>query len=231
MRAPRTIVPAVAATILLVLSACGGGGGDDDGVASLSDGGTDGEETTDTTLSDEEAEEALLDWVACMRGEGIDMPDPQFDEDGGVGITINRDSAGDDEGDGGGGPIDRDAMEDATEACGEPPRMGGEFTEEDREEMEEQALAFAECMRDEGISDFPDPDFSDSGPGAGPVTRERQVDGDDGGSGAMIAGPFGEVDLSDPATEAAFEACQDQLGGMVPAGRLGGPAESSKSAG
>jgi hypothetical protein len=47
----------------------------------------------------------------------------------------------------------------------------------------------------------------------------------------MIAGPFGEVDLSDPATEAAFEACQDELGGMMPAGRLGGgPAAASESA-
>src|SRR3712207_7520556 len=40
-------------------------------------------------------------------------------------------SEGDDEGDGSGAP-DFDAIEAAHETCGEPPAIGGSFTEEDR---------------------------------------------------------------------------------------------------
>ena len=37
----------------------------------------------------------------------------------------------------------------------------------------------------------------------------------------IVLGPFGEIDLDDPETAAAFEACQDLLGG--PPGADGGP--------
>ena len=219
----------VLATLTLVatsalVTACGGGGASGDGVASLSGAEGADSETTDTTLSEEEAEEALLDWAACMREQGIDMPDPQFSEGGGIRIQVGRESGGD-EGDGGSTgamPLDRDTLDAASETCGEPPRIGGEFTEEDREEMEASSLEFAECMRDNGVPDFPDPDFSDFGPGSGPQTRsseDRDTSGDDEGSGPRIAGPFGEVDLGDPAVEAAFEECRDIAG--IPDG--GGP--------
>ena len=203
---------------VVTLAACGGGGGDGDGVASLgdSDSNEESDGTTDTTLSEEEAEEALLDWAACMRDRGVDMPDPQIGEDGGVQIQIGSGPGEGDEGDDTApGPADRDAFEEANEACGEPPMIGGSFSEEDREQMEEDALAFAECMRDEGITDFPDPDFSETGPGAGPATRRDSADEDDDGEGenAVIAGPFGVVELDDPETQAAFEACQEELGG------------------
>ena len=82
---------------------------------------------------------------------------------------------------------------------------------------------FAECMRDEGIADFPDPDFSNFGPGRGPATRSETVDeeSEDGdGSGAKVFGPWGEIDLEDPETAAAFEACQDELGGPNGGARL-----------
>ena len=209
---PRSAIRPVAVLAVVLLAACGGGGGDDGGVASL---GGDGEEAaTDTTLSEEEAEEALIDWAECMRGQGLDVPDPQLDEDGGVQIMVGGGrgaGGGDDEGTG--APPDRGAFEDAREVCGDPPNVGGEFSEEDREEMQENALAFAECMRDNGVEDFPDPDFSRDGPGAGPLTREGSADDEPAsGAGPMIAGPFGQVDLSDPAQEAAFEACQDELG-------------------
>jgi hypothetical protein len=211
----RSLTPVLALTAAALLTACGGGGGDDDGVASLGDG--DGEEaSTDTTLSEEEAQEALIDWAECMRSHGLDIPDPQLDEDGGVQIMVGGGpgGAGDEGEDGGAGSApDREAFEAAAEECGDPPRVGGEFSEEDREEMQESALAFAECMRENGIEDFPDPDFSDAGPGAGPMTRDRPSEGEGpSGDGPMIAGPFGQVDLSDPEEEAAFEACQGELG-------------------
>jgi len=73
--------------VLLALAAlaagCGGPGGAD-GVATL-----DGTSTTVTVAQRAEEgevdlEEALLAFAACMREEGIDMPDPELDAEGNV---------------------------------------------------------------------------------------------------------------------------------------------------
>jgi predicted small lipoprotein YifL len=211
-----------------LLTACGSDGdsdSSDDGVASASDDDSSeqaqGEDQADT-------EEELLDWVECMRDEGIDIPDPTRDENGnlvidGPGIRLGGGDTGgstssdesDDEGDE--RPFDPDEMDAAMEACGEPPALGpNDLSDEDRQAMEEDALEFAECMRDEGIEDFPDPDFSDMGPGGEPQRRSSEDDGGDGdddGGPQVFLGPFGEIDMDDPDVRAAFEACQDLLGG------------------
>jgi hypothetical protein len=210
-----------------LLAACGSDGDSDssgDGVASVSD-----DDSNEQAQGDDQADtqEELLDWVECMRDEGIDIPDPTRDENGnlvidGPGIRLGSgDSAGsssdenDDDGDE--RPVDPDEMDAAMEACGGLPALGpNDLSEEDRQAMEEDALEFAECMRDEGIEDFPDPDFSDMGPGGEP---QRRSSGDDGGEGdddggpQVFLGPFGEIDMDDPDVRAAFEACQDLLGG------------------
>ena len=210
----RTTAPTLALVVVTALLGACGGGGDDDGVASLSGAGTDGEGATSTTLSEEEQQEAMLDWAECMREQGLDVPDPQFGEDGEVMVQVGGGPGGDegdDDGDAGDPQPDRQAFEAAREECGDPPALGS-FTEEEREEMEEDALEFAECMRDEGIADFPDPDFSNLGPGQGPTTDVQTAEDDEGG-GARVFGPWGEIDLEDPETAAAFEACQEELGG------------------
>jgi hypothetical protein len=179
-----------------------------------------------------------------MRDEGIDIPDPTRDENGnlvidGPGIRLGGgDSAGssssdesDDEGDE--RPIDPDDMDAAIEACGEPPALGpNDLSEEDRQAMEEDALEFAECMRDEGIEDFPDPDFSDTGPGGEPQRRSSEDDGGEGDGGPQVfLGPFGEIDMDDPEVRAAFEACQDLLGGPdLPNGPAGSGSDPSAAA-
>lgn len=239
MRSRTTALP-TAVLIAFLLAACGGGGGGDDGVASLS--GEDGDGgTTSTTLSEEDQEEAMLDWTACMREQGIDMPDPQVDGNGRTSVIIGGSAGVDDddddatEGDGN-APPDRATFEAAQEECGEPPMQGREISDEDREEMEAQGLEFAECIRDNGIEDFPDPDFSDQGPGSGPATRVERFDDDDDadrqGSSEVVAGPFGVIELDDPEVKAAFETCQDTIGfGPGGPGGSGGPpvavAESS----
>jgi hypothetical protein len=210
-----------------LLAACGSDGdsdSSDDGVASVSD-----DDSNEQAQGDDQAdtEEELLDWVECMRDEGIDIPDPTRDENGnlvieGPGIRLGGgDTDGstssdesDDEGDE--RPFDPDEMDAAMEACGEPPALGpNDLSEEDRQAMEEDALEFAECMRDEGIEDFPDPDFSDMGPGGEPQRRSSEdgSEADDGGGPQVFLGPFGEIDMNDPEVRAAFEACQDLLGG------------------
>jgi hypothetical protein len=227
MTKPITTTLAVLALAGL-LGACGsdgdGSGGNDD-VASVS-----GDDSDEQAQGDDQAdtEEELLDWVECMRDEGIDIPDPTRDENGnlvidGPGIRLGGGDTGgstssdesDDEGDE--RPFDRDEMDAAMEACGEPPALGpNDLSDEDRQAMEEDALEFAECMRDEGIEDFPDPDFSDMGPGGEPQRRSSEDDGGDGdddGGPQVFLGPFGEIDMDDPDVRAAFEACQDLLGG------------------
>jgi hypothetical protein len=243
MRLRTTLAPALApasVALLLLLAACGGGGGGDgDGVASLGDAGDD-DSTTETTLSEEEAEEAMVDWTQCMRDEGVDLPDFEMDGDGNsrVGSVIIGDSgSGGDEGDeGDGGDLppmpSPEEFEAAEETCGEPPQLGGEFTEEEREEMQAEALAFAECMREEGIEDFPDPNFSDMGPGAGPSVRiERggpnDADSDDpDADGEDRQGPFGDIDPSTPEFQTAADACSDKLGDGAPRFRTSGRASS-----
>jgi hypothetical protein len=226
----------------LLAAGCGGGGGAGDDVASVSD-----DDAEEASAEEEDPDAELLDWVECMRDEGIDMSDPVRDADGnlqidGPGIHIGGGPAGDggfdappEKPDEGEEPdIDPEAMAAATETCGPPP-MGeaGDMSEEDRQVMEANALEFAECMRDEGIEDFPDPDFSESGPGGAPETNsDGAMPGDDPGGEPqtrVMVGPFGEIDMDDPATKAAFEACQDLI--ALPGAEGPGGADAGEGSG
>jgi hypothetical protein len=144
---------ALAASLILVLAACGGSD-DSDGVASLTD--TTGQGTTESgegsgdngsgAASQEEREEAMLEFAQCMREHGIDMPDPV---NGRIDLRTT--------------PADEKKLEQAQEACQDilegvaPP-----LDEEQQAEMQEAMLAFARCMREHGI-DMPDPQFQDEG--------------------------------------------------------------------
>jgi hypothetical protein len=181
----RSLVPALVAALALTMSvtACGAdaeepgvatlNGTDDDG----SDGGDDGEEAG----SEKDLEEQALEYAECMRENGVpDFPDPQI-EDGGIRMQIG----------GPDGELDPEALDKANEACQDlAPRGGGNFSEEDRQEMQDAFLEYAQCMRDNGY-DMPDPDFSDGGGG---LFRLE-----------------GEPD--DPAFTKAQEACEDKLPG------------------
>lgn len=215
---------AVAAVGVLALGACGGGGGDDDGVASLAGSTAEAAGTRVVADDGEATEEEILAWVECMREQGLDIPDPTVDADGNLRI-----GGGPRPGGAGGGttattaageaqPIDREAMQAATEECGRRPRTGGGFSEEDRQEMQDAALEFAQCLRDEGL-DVADPDFSAQGPGGAP----RGAGGAAGG-GAAGGGMFGGLDRDDPAAQAAFEKCQAASGGGFRGGAGRGPA-------
>jgi hypothetical protein len=170
----------VAMTIALCaagLIACGSSGGSGGGGA----GGT---------LSDSEMEEGRLEMAECLRRHGLDVPDP---EPGG-GFTIQSGKGGKS---GGGINPDDPATEKAFKACEEevefqPPKP----SPEQEEEMKEEMLAFAECMREHGV-DMPDPEF------------------ESGGKVKMRIG--GGTKLDQPAVEAAQKAC----GGKGPGGGIG----------
>ena len=176
------------AALTLVLVACTGGAGasSSDEVARLDDGSGSPRASASPSAS-QDGEEALLAFTECMREHGVDMPDPQLGEGGGVVFEV---PAGGDDGDVV-GPDDEDFRE-ADEACrhllegaGIGPGTGGELPEEIQEAM----LAFAECMREQGI-DMPDP-----------------------GAGGLIGRVGGDDDI-DPRSEAfqeAEEACREHL--------------------
>lgn len=94
----------------------------------------------------------MVKFAQCMRDNGIEMPDPKQDDNGGVMIEA---SPGD------GGPIDEDKMKTAHEACKKHLPNGGEFkppSPEEQDKMRQQA----KCMRDKGYN-WPDPKFEGGG--------------------------------------------------------------------
>jgi hypothetical protein len=210
----RAATAALALPLLLVslagVAACGDeADAGDDGVASIdkdkadddgneSDDSGDGGGATDDErpVDDAELQDAMLEYAQCMRDHGVDMPDPEFSDDGGVRISAGPADGGE------GGPDDED-FEAADEAC-QPiiddamPDM--EIDPEQQAEMQDQLVEVAECMREKGY-DMPDPEVDDKGrvtvrggpgegsggPGAGDEEFEQDME-DCGGGPERIGG-------------------------------------------
>lgn len=186
--------------LALVAVACGGAESAV-GVASLDD-------STITTVSAEAAdgdgavdvEEAALAFAECLREEGLDVEDPEFDGDGGLNFSLGQEfRRGAGEGGAGAGPSEE--FQAALEVCGELLEgIRQQFERPDLTEIEDDLLAFAECMRDNGV-DMADPDLS--------------------GGGRPGGGLLFQLDVSDPAVEAALEICQSELAFGRPGGAGG----------
>jgi hypothetical protein len=132
--------------LVLALAACGGSP-DGDRVASLSGGGATGTTNGAAKTAAKDPQQAALDFAKCMREHGIDMPDPQVDEQGRVRVRVG--------GPGGGARPDPKKLDEAQKACGHLMGGGdgpGQIDPEERDAM----VAFARCMREHGI-DMPDP--------------------------------------------------------------------------
>ena len=201
---PGRALVALPITLGLLLAATGGivRAGD---IATLASPGPDAAATAAPTETETDPAQAMLDFTQCMRDHGIDMPDPQFTGDGRVFVVEERPGGG---GGGGGGSDDDDddsiaaaPFEDpvftaANEACRDlleaamPP-----IEPEQQAEMQAEALAFAQCMRDHGI-DMPDPQF-----------------GSNGGVAIQLGGPDGEgFDPRSPEFQEARETCGGAFG-------------------
>jgi hypothetical protein len=103
----------------------------------------------------------------CMRENGVpDFPDPV---DGRITLRAGGDPA---------------AMQAAQQACQKLAPQGRADPQ-----MQGQIIAFSECMRDNGVPDFPDP----QGPGRLLIPRT--------------------IDVQSPQFEQARQACQDKLRG------------------
>jgi len=143
-----------------------------------------GEEPAASGGADAANKKALLQYAQCMRDHGVDMPDPQFS---GGRVTMRT----------GGQDTSREKLEAAQSACQKfqeqvksPAASAGE-----KEDFKKRALANAQCMRDHGIANFPDPQFEASG--AARITLGE-------GSG---------IDPQSPKFQAAQKACGEANGG------------------
>jgi hypothetical protein len=126
----------VAAVALLALSACGGGA-EDGGVASAGGDANPSEEVTEQGPLDEEVR--ALAFAECMRGNGVDMPDPAPGQEG---LSEALHGIEDD--------YDQATIDEALAACQDflPQRAheGGHDAARD-----EAMLALAECLREQGV--------------------------------------------------------------------------------
>jgi hypothetical protein len=137
----------------LALGACGGGGGDGDGVATLNGGGGQQAQSGDQQAS-KDPQERALEWAKCMRANGVNVPDPEVDDEGRMKITMGA---------GRGTGNDPKKMEAAQEKCQRLLPSGGEGGPSKPDpQMQDQLLKFARCMREHGI-DMPDPKMDDGG--------------------------------------------------------------------
>ncbi|MEA2024730.1 MAG: hypothetical protein U9N79_10650 [Actinomycetota bacterium] len=189
----RTIIIPLLLAFGLFAAACGGTDSDA-GVASL-ESDTQSEQAQEADSDSVSQEEAVMAFTVCLRDEGLDVDDPIVDDQGNLRPPRIRDIES----------VDHEIAEVAFESCGEyleDVTFGLES--EDRTEREDELLAFAACVRENGY-DMPDPDFS----------KER-TPGQGGG------GPFGALDREDPAFQTALAACSDIFGAGAPIPGTGG---------
>jgi hypothetical protein len=200
-RFSRLLVVLVFLAAPLALAACGKDGEPSDGVASVDGASNDGGSSDDDSSgggdgdrpSDQEFQDAALEYAQCMREHGVDMPDPEFEGEGGVSMRLPE-------------GVNPDDLEAAEEECrpimDEVAPDADQIDPEQQAEMQDQMLEVAQCMRDKG-HDMPDPEVDDSGRvtfGAGP------------GQGGEGAEPDEDFDQD-------MEDCQDEAGMDMPRGR------------
>jgi hypothetical protein len=162
----RDVAIALALALCVVgLVACGGGGGSGGGGSA---GGASGSAGGSESAA---GEEARLEFAECMRAHGVEMEDPK------PGQSIDL------------GGKDDPTTKQALAACNGKLGAGQELSAEEDEELKEGALAFAQCMRDEGI-DMGDPRFL--------------------GKGKFLLDIAG-LDTESPAFKAAQATCQSKM--------------------
>ncbi len=194
----------------VIIAACGGSATDDEdsgGLATLTDDSA--APTVETTEAEPEqtVEEKVLAFADCMRDNGVsDFQDPIINADGSVEFVGVGPGAGDD------GEPDP-ALFDAFEVCSEyieDVAFGAGGSEVDINEIQDTLIAFAACLRENGL-DVDDPDLS----GLFGGNRDEGAD-----SPAVPPGPealFGDrVDFEDPDNEVIFEKCAERVNLPVP---------------
>jgi hypothetical protein len=149
---------AVPFSLVLAVSGCAGAAGG--GAAPPAAGGT-------GSADGLTYHERLVRYTQCMRDNGVKMDDPVLDADGGGGITIRDDANAD------------PAKRRAADAKCEPLLGGGDGESGKVDPAEAEALRkWAKCLRENGLSDYPDP---------GPDGAQRALDPNDPTESAAMA--------------------------------------------
>ena len=169
MRRPtRSTLAALPLLCALAMTGCAS---DDDGGGGVASAGG----TSSAAPADEEVDRAEmgLKFAQCMRENGVPMDDPEP----GKGIQLKV-----------GPETSQETVQAAMEACREynPQENGAGKADPEREAAVRE---FAQCMRDNGVEAFPDPE--------------------PGSPGIKITGDVGQ----DPDFQTAQESCQDKLAG------------------
>ncbi len=164
-----------------------------DGVATLGSPPPEDKQASEVTPPADPMD-ALLDYTACMREHGVDMPDPQIA--GGSFVMEFETTANGEPSTGSLGDMFGEEFMAAEEACSS--LLGAMTSGRDPQaeaEIMEAMLAHADCMREQGI-DMPDPNFGDG------VIAMGVTEFDDEASA---------IDFFSDEYVAAEEACRDVL--------------------
>jgi hypothetical protein len=126
--------------VALSLTGCGGAGGDENGGVATAGGTADGSAAAGTG----DKKEAGLKYAQCMRDNGVkEFPDPQVGENGQLTFDMPED-------------IPDSVMNAAEEKCRELRPFGPGAAGPDPQRIE-QLRKLAQCIRDNGVPNFPDP--------------------------------------------------------------------------
>ncbi|MEL6981394.1 MAG: hypothetical protein AAFO29_03115 [Actinomycetota bacterium] len=165
-----------------------------DGTDSTNADSTDSSDADASTADGEPTdEEVALEFAECMRDSGLpDFPDPAVNADGSIELVPGGPGAA-------GIDVDSPELETAIDAC-EDILEGATFlpgADLDDSEIEDNLLAFAQCLRDLG-HDVADPDMS-----------QPLAPGPDGPAGMFASG----FDPQDPANADDVQTCQTEAFG------------------
>jgi len=159
------------AALLLSALALTGCGSDDSGGNDIASAGGTGSSAPEAGGEEPDQDEMGVKFAQCMRENGVDMPDPEPGK--GIQLKVGPDTP-------------KETVDAALEACREfnPQEKGGGKADPEREAAFRD---YAQCMRDNGVEAFPDPE--------------------PGSAGIRITSEVGQ----DPDFEPARKACQDKL--------------------
>jgi hypothetical protein len=143
---PAAALMGLLMTLALGMAGCAQKAGVGDGVATANRKSQPTPTATDA-LANLSEQERMIKFAQCMREHGVDMPDPEINDDGSMGVMIG---GGED------GPVDKSKLDAANQACRAYAPNGGEHRPPDPA-MQEKMRALAKCMRANGVPNFPDP--------------------------------------------------------------------------
>lgn len=167
----RRQLASVAVVLALALAGCGGNDDEQDSGVATAGGGAAAAPSASASSAASDADQQLK-FTQCLRDNGLDVPDP---EPGSSRPNINF------------GDIDQDKLQAALEKCRTLMPNGGQGQQLDPAQVE-QRRKLAQCIRENGFPDFPDPDAN------GNISPQSL-----------------NLDRNDPKLQAAFTACQQYV--------------------